>query len=95
LVQLRLEEVIGGNRLAGQARRQLLPLFQTLGLPVSLADLGLGHASLSDLQQVADFACREGSDLHHLPFRVEANDVLAALVSSATASEQRITQTQG
>ena len=87
LVQLRLEELIGGNRLAGQARRQLLPFFQELGLPVNLEDLGLAAANLQELQQVADFACRAGSDLHHLPFAVEPMDLLAALVSSTTTSE--------
>jgi len=85
LVQLRLEEVVGGNRLAAQARRQLLPFFQRLGLPVSLADLGLADASLSALEGVCDFACRPGSDLHHLPFAVEASDLLAALVSTTAA----------
>jgi glycerol dehydrogenase-like iron-containing ADH family enzyme len=87
LVQLRLEEVVGGNRLAAQARRQLLPFFQSLGLPVSLADLGLAEASLHDLEQVCRFACREGSDLHHLPFAVTSTDVLAALVSTTAAVE--------
>jgi glycerol dehydrogenase len=82
LVQLRLEEQLGGNRLAEQARRQLLPLFERLGLPVSLAQLGLGGASLQDLEQACRFACREGSDLHHLPFRVDPTDLLAALVST-------------
>lgn len=95
LVQLRLEEVIGGNRLAGQARRQLLPFFQELGLPVSLADLGLASASLSELEQVASFACRNGSDLHHLPFPVEPSDLLAALVSTTTASEAPLATPQG
>ena len=95
LVQLRLEEVIGGNRLAGQARRQLLPLFQELGLPVSLADLGLADASLNELQQVAAFACRSGSDLHHLPFPVEPSDLLAALVSTTTSSEALLAPPQG
>lgn len=95
LVQLRLEEVIGGNRLAGQARRQLLPFFQELGLPVSLEDLGLADASLSDLQQVASFACRPGSDLHHLPFPVDPSDLLAALVSSTTTSEALLPASQG
>ena len=95
LVQLRLEEVIGGNRLAGQARRQLLPFFQQLGLPVSLADLGLTEASLSELQEVAAFACRSGSDLHHLPFSVEASDLLAALVSTTTTSEALLAPPQG
>ena len=83
LVQLRLEEQLGGNRLAEQARRQLLPLFERLGLPVTLAQLGLGETSLSELEVVCRFACREGSDLHHLPFRVDPTDLLAALVSTA------------
>ncbi|MFZ9567643.1 MAG: iron-containing alcohol dehydrogenase family protein [Vulcanococcus sp.] len=85
LVQLRLEETVGGSQLAAQARRQLLPFFQSLKLPVSLADLGLAQASLQELQEVATFACRPGSDLHHLPFAVEPADVLAALVSTTTA----------
>jgi glycerol dehydrogenase len=82
LVQLRLEELVGGNQLAAQARRQLLPFFRSLGLPLSLSDLGLGGASLVDLQAVCAFACREGSDLHHLPFRVGTTELLAALVST-------------
>jgi len=87
LVQLRLEEVVGGNQLAAQARRQLLPFFQSLALPVSLADLGLAEASLRELELVCAFACRDGSDLHHLPFRVEPADLLAALVSTTAACE--------
>jgi glycerol dehydrogenase len=82
LVQLRLEEVLGGNQLAAQARRQLVPFFAELGLPLTLADLGLADASLAQLQAVCDFACRPDSDLHHLPFRVSAAELLAALVST-------------
>ena len=85
LVQLRLEESVGGSQLAAQARRQLLPFFQRLNLPVSLADLGLAQARLAELQAVAEFACRPGSDLHHLPFAVGPADVLAALVSTTAA----------
>ena len=86
LVQLRLEERLGGNRLAGQAHRQLLPLLRELNLPVSLADLGLLNASLQDLQQVCAFACRDGSDLHHLPFSVTPGALLEALVGAAEPS---------
>jgi glycerol dehydrogenase-like iron-containing ADH family enzyme len=88
LVQLRLEEQLGGHRLAEQARRQLLPLFERLGLPVSLRQLGLGAASLDDLDRVCRFACGSGSDLHHLPFPVAPTDLLAALVS--TTAELRV-----
>ena len=86
LVQLRLEERLGGNRLAAQAHRQLLPLLRQLGLPVCLDDLGLGQASLNDLQQVCTFACREGSDLYHLPFAVTPGALLEALVGAAEPS---------
>ena len=86
LVQLRLEERLGGNRLAAQAHRQLLPLLRDLGLPVCLEDLGLAQASLNDLQQVCSFACREGSDLHHLPFAVTPGALLEALVGAAEPS---------
>ena len=86
LVQLRLEERLGGNRLAAQAHRQLLPLLRDLGLPVCLEDLGLAQASLNDLQQVCSFACREGSDLHHLPFAVTPGTLLEALVGAAEPS---------
>ena len=86
LVQLRLEERLGGNRLAAQAHRQLLPLLRELGLPVCLDDLGLAQASLSELQQVCSFACRKGSDLHHLPFSVSPGALLEALVGAAEPS---------
>ena len=86
LVQLRLEERLGGNRLAAQAHRQLLPLLRQLGLPVCLDDLGLSQASLSQLQEVCIFACREGSDLHHLPFSVTPGALLEALVGAAELS---------
>ena len=86
LVQLRLEERLGSNRLAGQAHRQLLTLLQELGLPVTLDQLGLADASLSDLQRVCQFACRDGSDLHHLPFSVSPGALLEALVGAAEPS---------
>jgi glycerol dehydrogenase len=84
LVQLRLEERLGGNRLAAQARRQLIPFFRSLGLPVDLEDLRLTAASYADLLRVCAFACREGSDLHHLPFAVEPPELLAAMVSTTS-----------
>ena len=76
------------SQLAGQARLQLLPLFERLGVPRTLADLKLGQASLHDLEQVCAFACRAGSDLHHLPFPVAPADLLAALVSTTSCERQ-------
>ena len=83
LVQLRLEENLGGHKLAGQARRQLMPLMRSLDLPISLEDLGLAEATLEDLRKVCRFACREGSDLHHLPFEVSSGALLEALIGAS------------
>jgi glycerol dehydrogenase len=88
LVQLRLEELLAGSGLAAQARRQLLPLFQNLGIPCTLAELQLGHATLAELEQVCAWACAPGSDLHHLPFAVAPTDLLAALVSTTSGERQ-------
>ncbi|MAR07821.1 MAG: oxidoreductase [Cyanobium sp. NAT70] len=89
LVQLRLEDRLGGNRLAAQAHRQLMPLLSDLGLPVSLDDLGLAGVSLAELKQVCQFACRDDSDLHHLPFSVTPGALLEALVGAAELSSVR------
>lgn len=81
LVQLRLEEMGGKAALAIAARQQLIDFYRQIGLPTCLADLNLGDITLRDLQQAADFACREGSDIHHLPFAVTPDDLMAAMVS--------------
>ncbi|MBE9158113.1 iron-containing alcohol dehydrogenase family protein [Nodosilinea sp. LEGE 06152] len=81
LVQLRLEEMGGNTSLARAARQQLLSFYRAAGLPQTLTDLGLGDITLNQLQQAAEFACREGSDIHHLPFTVTPEAVMAAMVS--------------
>ncbi|MEO0737656.1 MAG: iron-containing alcohol dehydrogenase, partial [Cyanobacteria bacterium J06649_12] len=88
LVQLRLEEMELGNSLAATARQQLLQFYGQIGLPMTLSDLGLAEMSLTDLRQAAEFACQSGSDIHHLPFEVSSQQVMAAMVST-TAPCQR------
>jgi glycerol dehydrogenase-like iron-containing ADH family enzyme len=85
LVQLRLEETIGGNQLAATTRQQLLDFYQQIGLPSTLADLGLAQVTLSDLQQAAHIACLPQSDIHRLPFTVTPEQLVAAMVSTTTA----------
>lgn len=83
LVQLRLEELIQNNHLATTARHQLLQFYADLGLPRTLADLGMADISLRELQTAAQVACRPESDLHHLPFTVTPDQLMAAMVSTA------------
>lgn len=84
LVQLRLEELVQNNHLATTARHQLLKFYKEIGLPMTLADLGMEDVSLKNLQMAAQVACQPDSDLHHLPFTVMPDQLLAAMVSTAS-----------
>ncbi|NEO26810.1 MAG: iron-containing alcohol dehydrogenase family protein, partial [Kamptonema sp. SIO4C4] len=90
LVQLRLEEMVQGNQLATTARGQLLQFYKTIGLPKNLNDLGVGNITLAELQQAATVACNPQSDIHHLPFPVTVEQLMAAMVSTTvdTVKEQ-------
>jgi glycerol dehydrogenase-like iron-containing ADH family enzyme len=82
LVQLRLEEMLQGNQLAATARQQLLEFYRTIGLPKTLADLGLSEISIAQLHHAAMLACQPDSDLHRLPFAVVPEQLVAAMVST-------------
>lgn len=82
LVQLRLEEMVQGNLLATTARQQLLKFYGEIGLPQSLADLGLMNVTLAELARSVEFACRPDSDIHHLPFEITPAQLMAAMVST-------------
>lgn len=82
LVQLRLEEMIQGNQLAATARQQLLDFYAAIGLPKTLADLGLSEITLAQLHHAATLACQPDSDLHRLPFPVVPDQLVAAMVST-------------
>lgn len=82
LVQLRLEEMIQGNGLAATARQQLLKFYTEIGLPQKLSDLGLGDIRLGELQQAAEIAVAPNSDIHRLPFSVDSEQLMAAMVST-------------
>lgn len=94
LVQLRLEEMVIENNLAATARQQLLQFYSQIGLPTTLTALGMAEMTLQDLQLAAQIACQPQSDLHHLPFEVDADQLLAAMVSttvpSYTSGKQRV-----
>ncbi len=82
LVQLRLEEVLYNNQLAGQARRQLIAFLSELNLPINLQDLGLSNLSRIELQKACNFACKKDSDMHNLPFTVNPSKMLEALIGA-------------
>jgi glycerol dehydrogenase-like iron-containing ADH family enzyme len=89
LVQLRLEEMLQGNQLAATARQQLLDFYTEIGLPKTLADLGLSEITISQLHHAATLACKPDSNLHRLPFTVTPEQLVAAMVST-TIIERKI-----
>jgi glycerol dehydrogenase-like iron-containing ADH family enzyme len=82
LVQLRLQEMLQADRLAATARAQLLDFYTEIGLPKTLADLGLSEITISQLHHAATLACQPDSDLHRLPFAVVPEQLVAAMVST-------------
>jgi glycerol dehydrogenase-like iron-containing ADH family enzyme len=88
LVQLRLQEILQGDLLAATARQQLLDFYTAIGLPKTLADLGLSEITLAQLHHAATLACHPNSDLHRLPFHVVPEQLVAAMVST-TIVERR------
>ncbi|WP_204139664.1 iron-containing alcohol dehydrogenase family protein [Halomicronema sp. CCY15110] len=93
LVQLRLEEIAQQSSLAYTSRQQLMQFYQAIGLPQTLADMGLGDVRVSDLQRAADITCRPQSDIHHLPFSVTPAALMGALVTTTT-EEMKVKKSQ-
>ena len=90
LVQLRLEEMIQGNKLAIAAREQLLKFYSEIGLPKTLEDLGLSDVSIAKLRHAAEVACNEKSDIHRLPFTVSSEQLTAAMISTTVTQKELI-----
>ncbi|MEL6854998.1 MAG: iron-containing alcohol dehydrogenase family protein, partial [Cyanobacteria bacterium J06607_13] len=95
LVQLRLEEMGPEPRtLAATARQQLLQFYREVGLPATLADMGMEQLTVAQLQQSATVACRKDSDIHHLPFPVQPAQVMAAMVSTTAPTGAQLPVTK-
>jgi glycerol dehydrogenase len=52
---------------------------EAVGLPTTLAEIGLNESSTEDLMRVAERACSEGETIHNEPVPVTPADVVAAL----------------
>ena len=52
---------------------------ESVGLPTTLADIGISNPTDDDLRIVADAACAEGETIHHEPCPVSPDAVVAAL----------------
>jgi len=81
LLQLRLEEMKNNNKLANQSIKQLLVLMKELNLPITIAELGINVFENNNLEKIADFACRDKSEIHFLPFKVHKQDIVEVIAN--------------
>ena len=81
LLQLRLEESKNNSKLADQSIKQLLYLMKKLNLPTSIAELGVNVFENNNLQKIAEFTCRDKSEIHFLPFEISQHDIIETITN--------------
>ena len=81
LLQLRLEEMKNNNKLADQSTKQLLLLMKQLNLPTTIAQLGINVYEGNNLEKIADFTCRDKSEIHFLPFEIHKQDIVELIAN--------------
>ena len=79
LLQLRLEEIKNDNKLADQSIKQLLVLMKELNLPTTIAQLGINVFENNNLDKIANFVCRDKSEIHFLPFEINKRDIIEVI----------------
>ena len=87
LLQLRLEEMKNKNKLADQSIKQLLGLMKNLNLPTNISQLGIDVFKNQNLDKLAEFTCRDKSEIHFLPFEISKKDIVELI---ANFEEQKI-----
>jgi len=81
LLQLKLEEMKNNNKLANQSIKQLLALMEVLNLPTSIEQLGINVFENNNLEKIADFTCRDNSEIHFLPFEISTQDIVEVIAN--------------
>ena len=81
LLQLRLEEMKNNNKLADQSIKQLLVLMNELNLPTTIRQLGINVFENNNLEKIAEFTCRDKSEIHFLPFEIHKRDIIEVIAN--------------
>lgn len=61
---------------------EVLEFCTEVGLPTTLADLGVENPTQEQLMEVAKLACADADTLHNMPFSVDAESVYAAILAA-------------
>ena len=89
--------VLAGLQLAGSPPEQSDTVFsfcEAVGLPTTLADIGLLNLDRNRLALVAERACAQGESIHHEAGEITPGRVLEALLAANTIGERRKKQRQ-
>jgi len=81
LLQLRLEEMKNNNKLANQSIKQLMVLMKELNLPTTIAILGINVFENNNLEKIANFTCRDESEIHFLPFKIDKQEIVELIAN--------------
>ncbi len=81
LLQLRLVELKNNNKLADQLIKQLLVLMKQLNLPTTIRQLGINVFENNNLEKIAEFTCRDKSEIHFLPFEIHKRDIVEVIAN--------------
>jgi len=76
LVQLVLE-----NRTTAELEK-VLAFCKSVGLPITLKEIGVAHVTPDKIRQVAEATCVPGETIHNQPFTVTADAVYAAIIAA-------------
>jgi len=79
LLQLRIEEMKNNNKLADQSIKQLFVLMKELNLPTTIGQLGINVFENNNLEKIAEFTCRDKSEIHFLPFEINKLDIIKVI----------------
>ena len=69
------------NNLADQSIKQLLVLMKELNLPTTIGQLGIDVFKNDNLDKIADFTCRDKSEIHFLPFEIHKQDIVEVIAN--------------
>ena len=50
-----------------------------LNLPTKISELGIDVFEKNNLEKIADFTCRDESEIHSLPFKVKKEDIISII----------------
>ena len=53
-----------------------------VGLPVTLADIGIENPSREKIMKVAEATCAEGESIYNMPMEINADKVYAAIMGA-------------